>query len=124
MVPVIKDINEKGLAQITEDAKEAGKLARENKLHPNQLKGSTFTISNLGMYAIDAFTPIINQPESAILGVGRILDKPVAVEGSLAVRPMMTLSLSFDHRAMDGAPAAAFLSELKYILENPFELLV
>ncbi|MDM5228287.1 dihydrolipoamide acetyltransferase family protein [Cytobacillus sp. NJ13] len=124
MVPVIKDINEKGLAQITEDAKEAGKLARENKLHPNQLKGSTFTISNLGMYSIDAFTPIINQPESAILGVGRILDKPVAVEGSLAVRPMMTLSLSFDHRAMDGAPAAAFLTELKYILENPFELLV
>ncbi|MEK3857243.1 dihydrolipoamide acetyltransferase family protein [Cytobacillus sp. FSL H8-0458] len=124
MVPVIKNVNEKGLAQITEDAKEAGKLARENKLHPNQLKGSTFTISNLGMYAVDVFTPIINQPESAILGVGRILDRPVAVEGNLAVRPMITLSLSFDHRAMDGAPAAAFLTELKYILENPFELLV
>ncbi|WP_436373920.1 dihydrolipoamide acetyltransferase family protein [Cytobacillus sp. BC1816] len=124
MVPVIKNVNEKGLAQITEDAKEAGKLARENRLHPNQLKDSTFTISNLGMYAVDVFTPIINQPESAILGVGRILDRPVAVEGNLAVRPMMTLSLSFDHRAMDGAPAAAFLTELKYILENPFELLV
>jgi pyruvate dehydrogenase E2 component (dihydrolipoamide acetyltransferase) len=76
------------------------------------------------MYAVDAFTPIINQPESAILGVGRIQDKPVAINGLLEIRPMMTLSLSFDHRAMDGAPAAAFLTELKQILESPFELLV
>ncbi|XJZ26674.1 dihydrolipoamide acetyltransferase family protein [Bacillota bacterium Lsc_1132] len=124
MVPVIKDVLSKGLAEITKDAKEIGKRARENKLLPDQLKGSTFTISNLGMYAIDAFTPIINQPESAILGVGRIQNKPVAVNGALEIRPMMTLSLSFDHRAMDGAPAAAFLTEMKKILENPFELLV
>jgi pyruvate dehydrogenase E2 component (dihydrolipoamide acetyltransferase) len=124
MVPVVKDVLGKGLTELTQDAKEIGKLARDNKLHPDQLKGSTFTISNLGMYSIDAFTPIINQPESAILGVGRIQDKPVAVNGALEIRPMMTLSLSFDHRAMDGAPAAAFLTELKQILENPFELLV
>ncbi|OCA87783.1 branched-chain alpha-keto acid dehydrogenase subunit E2 [Bacillus sp. FJAT-27225] len=124
MVPVIKDVPGKGLAEITADAKEIGQLARNNQLRPDQLKGSTFTISNLGMYAIDAFTPIINQPESAILGVGRIHDKPVAVNGALEIRPMMALSLSFDHRAMDGAPAAAFLTELKQILENPFELLV
>lgn len=124
MVPVIKDVLNKGLAELTKDAKEIGKRARENKLLPDQLKGSTFTISNLGMYAIDVFTPIINQPESAILGVGRIQDKPVAVKGALEIRPMMALSLSFDHRAMDGAPAAAFLTELKQILENPFELLV
>ncbi|MDR4949522.1 dihydrolipoamide acetyltransferase family protein [Neobacillus cucumis] len=124
MVPVIKDVPAKGLAQLTQDAKEIGKRARDNKLLPDQLKGSTFTISNLGMYAIDAFTPIINQPETAILGVGRIQDKPVAVNGALEIRPMMTLSLSFDHRAVDGAPAAAFLTELKQILENPFELLV
>jgi pyruvate dehydrogenase E2 component (dihydrolipoamide acetyltransferase) len=124
MVPVIKDVLSKGLAELTKDAKDVGKRARDNKLLPDQMKGSTFTISNLGMYAVDAFTPIINQPESAILGVGRIQDKPVAVNGALEIRPMMTLSLSFDHRAMDGAPAAAFLTELKQILENPFELLV
>nr|WP_263324676.1 dihydrolipoamide acetyltransferase family protein [Neobacillus sp. Marseille-Q6967] len=124
MVPVIKDVLSKGLAELTKDAKDIGKRARENKLLPDQMKGSTFTISNLGMYAVDAFTPIINQPESAILGVGRIQDKPVAINGALDIRPMMTLSLSFDHRAMDGAPAAAFLTELKQILENPFELLV
>jgi pyruvate dehydrogenase E2 component (dihydrolipoamide acetyltransferase) len=124
MVPVIKDVLSKGLAELTKDAKGIGQRARENKLLPDQLKGSTFTISNLGMYAVDAFTPIINQPESAILGVGRIQDKPVAINGALEIRPMMVLSLSFDHRAMDGAPAAAFLTELKQILENPFELLV
>lgn len=124
MVPVIKDVLSKGLAELTKDAKDIGKRARDNKLLPEQMKGSTFTISNLGMYAVDAFTPIINQPESAILGVGRIQDKPVAVNGALEIRPMMTLSLSFDHRAMDGAPAAAFLTELKQILENPLELLV
>ncbi|MBO0958657.1 2-oxo acid dehydrogenase subunit E2 [Neobacillus sp. MM2021_6] len=124
MVPVVNDVLFKGLAELTQDAKDIGKRARENKLLPEQLKGSTFTISNLGMYAIDAFTPIINQPDSAILGVGRIVDKPVAVNGAMEIRPMMTLSLSFDHRAIDGAPAAAFLTELKQILEMPFELLV
>lgn len=124
MVPVIKNVVGKGLADLTKDAKDIGQRARENKLLPDQLKGSTFTISNLGMYAVDAFTPIINQPESAILGVGRIQDKPVAVNGALEIRPMMVLSMSFDHRVIDGAPAAAFLTELKQILENPFELLV
>ncbi len=124
MVPVIKDVLAKGLSELTQDAKEIGKLARENKLRPDQMKGSTFTISNVGMYAVDMFTPVINQPESAILGVGRMQDKPVAVNGALEIRPMMTLSLSFDHRVIDGAPAAAFLTELKDILENPYELLV
>ncbi|WP_309091419.1 dihydrolipoamide acetyltransferase family protein [Domibacillus sp.] len=124
MVPVIKDVLAKGLAELTQDAKEISQRARENKLLPDQMKGSTFTISNVGMYAVDMFTPVINQPESAILGVGRMQDKPVAVNGALEIRPMMTLSLSFDHRVIDGAPAAAFLTELKDILENPYELLV
>jgi pyruvate dehydrogenase E2 component (dihydrolipoamide acetyltransferase) len=124
MVPVIKDVTQKGLADLTKEAKDIGKRAREQKLLPDQLKGSTFTISNLGMYAIDAFTPIINQPETAILGVGRMLEKPVVVNGSIEVRPMMTVSLSFDHRVIDGAPAAEFLTEVKRVLENPFELLV
>ncbi|MFB9758445.1 dihydrolipoamide acetyltransferase family protein [Ectobacillus funiculus] len=124
MVPVIKDVTQKGLADLTTEAKDIGKRAREQKLLPDQLKGSTFTISNLGMYAIDTFTPIINQPEIAILGVGRMIDKPVVVKGSIEVRPMMAVSLSFDHRVVDGAPAAEFLTELKRVLENPFELLV
>jgi pyruvate dehydrogenase E2 component (dihydrolipoamide acetyltransferase) len=124
MVPVIKDVNQKGLADLTTEAKDIGKRAREQKLLPDQLKGSTFTISNLGMYAIDAFTPIINQPETAILGVGRMQDKPVVQNGSIEIRPMMTVSMSFDHRVIDGAPAAEFLTELKRVLENPFELLV
>lgn len=124
LVPVLKDADSKGLAEITKEAKKLGESARKNQLKPDQLKGSTFTISNLGMYAVDIFTPIINQPESAILGVGRILEKPVAYNGRVEIRPMMTINLSFDHRTIDGAPAAAFLTELKQILENPYELLV
>ncbi|MFS3912997.1 dihydrolipoamide acetyltransferase family protein [Bacillus australimaris] len=124
MVPVISHANEKGLKQLTKEAKEIGRNARDQKLLPDQLKGSTFTISNLGMYAIDTFTPIINQPEVAILGVGRIQEKPVVVDGEIQVRPMMGVSLSFDHRVVDGAPAAAFLTDLKKVLEQPFELLM
>jgi pyruvate dehydrogenase E2 component (dihydrolipoamide acetyltransferase) len=124
LVPVVKNADQKGLAALTEDCKTLGRAARENKLKPDEMKGGTFTISNLGMYAIDAFTPVINQPESAILGVGRIQEKPVGVNGSIELRPMMSVSLSFDHRVIDGAPAAAFLTDLKSILEQPFELLV
>lgn len=124
MVPVISHANQKGLKQLTKEAKEIGRNARDQKLLPDQLKGSTFTISNLGMYAIDTFTPIINQPEVAILGVGRIQEKPVVVDGEILVRPMMGVSLSFDHRVVDGAPAAAFLTDLKKVLEQPFELLM
>ncbi|MED4602075.1 2-oxo acid dehydrogenase subunit E2, partial [Paenibacillus validus] len=91
---------------------------------PEDLSGGTFTVSNLGMYAVDSFTPIINQPEVAILGVGQIQDKPAVIGGQVLVRPMMTLSLSFDHRVVDGAPAAAFLTELKTVLEQPYQLLV
>ncbi|SDO48476.1 pyruvate dehydrogenase E2 component (dihydrolipoamide acetyltransferase) [Paenibacillus sp. yr247] len=124
LVPVIRDVDKKGLAALTEESKTLGKLARDQKLGLDQMTGGTFTISNLGMYAVDSFTPIINQPESAILGVGRIHDKAVGVDGSIELRPMMTLSLSFDHRVIDGAPAAAFLTEIKGILENPLELLL
>ncbi|MDM5297600.1 dihydrolipoamide acetyltransferase family protein [Bacillus pumilus] len=124
MVPVISHADQKGLKQLTQEAEEIGKQARDQKLLPDQLKGSTFTISNLGMYAIDTFTPIINQPEVAILGVGRIQDKPVVIGGEIQVRPMMGVSLSFDHRVVDGAPAAAFLTDVKKVLEQPFELLM
>jgi Pyruvate/2-oxoglutarate dehydrogenase complex, dihydrolipoamide acyltransferase (E2) component, and related enzymes len=124
LVPVIRHADQKGLAALTQESKTLAAMARENKLKPDQISGGTFTISNLGMYAVDVFTPIINQPESAILGVGRIVEKAVGVNGQIVLRPMMTLSLSFDHRLIDGAPAAAFLTDLKRMLENPYELLI
>lgn len=124
IVPSVPNVNQKGLADLTKVSKELGRKARNSQLTPAEMQGSTFTISNLGMYAIDGFTPIINAPETAILGVGRITEKPIVVEGNVEVRPMMVLSLSFDHRAIDGAPAAAFLTELKERLENPYTLLV
>ncbi|MGM8213441.1 dihydrolipoamide acetyltransferase family protein [Virgibacillus sp. W0430] len=124
IVPSIQNADQKGLAELTMESKELGKKARESKLTPAEMTGSTFTISNLGMYAIDAFTPIINPPETAILGVGRINEKPVVVDQAIEIRPMMVLSLSFDHRAIDGAPAAEFLTVLKESLENPYRILV
>ncbi|GLY12636.1 dihydrolipoamide acetyltransferase family protein [Pseudobacillus badius] len=124
VVPVLREVDQKGLAAITREAKSIGKQAREGKLSPDDMQGSTFTISNLGMYAVDGFTPIINAPNAAILGVGRIQEKPVIVNGEVAVRSMMNVSLSFDHRIIDGAPAAAFLTDLKDVLENPFKLMI
>ncbi|MGB6407093.1 MAG: dihydrolipoamide acetyltransferase family protein [Planococcus donghaensis] len=124
LVPVIRDADRKGFAELTVACKTAGQAAKESKLKPSEMSGGTFTISNLGMYAVDTFNPVINQPESAILGVGRIHDKPVGWEGQIVLRPMMGVGLSFDHRVIDGAPAAAFLTELKEILENPLELLM
>jgi pyruvate dehydrogenase E2 component (dihydrolipoamide acetyltransferase) len=125
VVPVLRDVDQKGLAAIIREAKMIGKQAREGKLSPDDMQGSTFTISNLGMYAVDGFTPIINAPNAAILGVGRIQEKPVVIlDGEVAVRSMMNISLSFDHRIIDGAPAAAFLTDLKDTLENPFKLMI
>ncbi|EQB37913.1 hypothetical protein M948_04930 [Virgibacillus sp. CM-4] len=124
IVPSVPNVQDKGLAELTVACKELGAKARKNKLDSVEMSGSTFTISNLGMYAIKGFTPIINPPETAILGVGQMADKPVVRDKSIEIRPMMVLSLSFDHRAIDGAPAAAFLTELKERLENPFGLLV
>lgn len=124
IVPSVKQANQKGLTELTETSKTLGAKARDNRLTPDEMRGSTFTISNLGMYAVDGFTPIINPPETAILGVGRIVEKSVVANGSVVILPMMVLSLSFDHRAIDGAPAAAFLTELKESLEDPYNLLV
>ena len=90
---------------------------------PDDLSGGTFTITNLGMHDIDAFTPIINLPETAILGVGRIQEKPAIVKGKLKRRHLCVLSLVFDHRLVDGAPAARFLQHIKDLLENPYLLL-
>jgi len=122
LVPVIKDADRKNLAQIVRESQELIKRAREGNSLPEDLDGGTFTLTNLGMYDIDAFTPIINLPQCAILGIGRIVARPVVYEGKIAVRQMMHLSLAFDHRIVDGAPAARFLQRVKQFVENPYML--
>lgn len=123
LVPVVKNADQKGLTELTSECKRLVKEVKNGSISPDDMNGGTFTISNLGMYAVDAFTPIINPPETAILGVGRINEKPAGVNREIKLRKMMSLSLSFDHRVIDGAVAAAFLTELKSILEEPFRLL-
>lgn len=124
LVPVIRNVDRLGLAELTEKSKQVAREARQGRLSPDSLAGGTFTVSNLGMYAVDQFTPIINQPQTAILGVGRIRERAIGVDGELCLRPMMNFSLSFDHRVIDGAPAAAFLTTLVALLENPYQLFV
>ena len=124
IVPVVRDADTKNLAEIVRDVRALVGRAAEGKSLPDDMAGGTFTITNLGMYEIDGFTPIVNLPESAILGVGRIQAKPVVRDGQIAVRQMMTLSLSFDHRSIDGAPAARFLQRVKHLIEDPYLMLL
>jgi pyruvate dehydrogenase E2 component (dihydrolipoamide acetyltransferase) len=124
IVPVIKNIEKKGLTEIVRDRDSLVKRARSGKLAGPDITGGTFTITNLGNYGISSFDPIIPPPQVAILGVGAIADTVVARNGQPMIRPMMGLSLSFDHRAIDGAPAAAFLARLREILEQPYLLLL
>jgi pyruvate dehydrogenase E2 component (dihydrolipoyllysine-residue acetyltransferase) len=111
-VPVIRDADRRPLAEIARDRDDLAAKAQAGTLTLDELEGGTFTISNLGSFGADAFTPIVNPPQCAILGVGRIVDKPVAVAGQVEIRPMLWLSLTFDHRIVDGAPAARFLQQL------------
>jgi pyruvate dehydrogenase E2 component (dihydrolipoamide acetyltransferase) len=124
LVPVIKDADQKSLQTLGADFRAMVDRARAGRSLPDDLAGGTFTITNLGMYDVDAFTPVINLPEAAILGVGRIAQKPVAVGGEIVIRDMWTLSLVFDHRLIDGAPAAKFLQYIKQVIEDPYMLLV
>ncbi|CAM4204019.1 dihydrolipoamide acetyltransferase family protein [Lacicoccus alkaliphilus] len=124
VVPVLREVDQKGLGRLTKEAKAIAEKAKEGVITSEELEGSTFTISNLGMFAVDGFSPIINMPNAAILGVGRIQEKPIIVEGQVEIRSMMTLSLSFDHRIINGAPAAQFLTDLKGVLENPYKLMI
>ena len=121
VVPVIRKADEKSLVEISSNLKTLSEKARTHTLSMSDIAGGTFTVSNLGMFNVDTFSPIINPPQSSILGVGAMKIKPVAVEGGITVRPLMTLSLVFDHRIVDGASAAVFLSAIKEILENPSE---
>lgn len=125
IVPVIRNADKKKLKEINADINDLAKRGRKNKLEPDEMSGGTFTITNLGGYgSVDAFTPIINTPESAILGVCRTIERPVAVNGEVVIRPMMGLSLSFDHRITDGAPAAEFLKVLIDLIENPHKIFI
>jgi pyruvate dehydrogenase E2 component (dihydrolipoamide acetyltransferase) len=112
IVPVIRDADRRPLAEIAKDRADLAAKAQAGTLSLDEVEGGTFTISNLGSFGADAFTPIVNPPQCAILGVGRIVDKPVVVEGRVEVRPLLWLSLTFDHRIVDGAPAARFLQGL------------
>ena len=114
----------KSMRQISAEVKELARLARERRLKPEQYTGSTFSVSNLGMYGIDSFVAVINPPEAAILAVGSTVDEAVVVDGEVQVRPRTRLTLTVDHRVLDGAGAAAFLRELTDLLSEPLRILV
>ena len=124
VVPVVKFANEQTLPQIGAAVKDYASKARNKKLTPQEMEGSTFTISNLGMFGIESFTSIINQPNSAILSVGSIVQKPVAKNDKIVVGNTMKLTLACDHRTVDGATGAAFLQTLKGYIENPITMLL
>ncbi|HET6454839.1 MAG TPA: dihydrolipoamide acetyltransferase family protein [Armatimonadota bacterium] len=124
IVPVIHNADRKSLPEISLETKQLAEKARAGKLSGREISGGTFSITNLGAYGIDIFNPVITPGQSAILGVCRIADKPVVVGGQILIRSMMNLCLSFDHRVMDGAPAAQFLANVKEMLEAPNQLLV
>jgi pyruvate dehydrogenase E2 component (dihydrolipoamide acetyltransferase) len=119
LVPVLRDAGRKTLQDVARETKALIEKARARKLAPEEMQGGTFTLTNLGMYAVDAFTPILNPPQCAILGIGRIVRKPAVHGDTVVPRQRVTLSLTFDHRVVDGAPAARFLSAIVERLESP-----
>lgn len=124
IVPVVRDADLMSLEELSAAAKALAEKAKNGTLGPDEYKGGTFTISNLGMFGLDSFVAIINRPESGIIAVGRIAKKPVVDENDeIVVRPMMELTLTYDHRVVDGAPAAQFLARVKTYLEQPYLLL-
>ena len=124
MVPVVKDADILALPQLAKASKAVITKARNGELKPDDMSGGTFTISNLGMYEIDSFTAVLNPPETCILAVGRIVDRVVAENGQMVIRPMMNLCLTYDHQVLDGAPAAQFLQTIKHYIENPVWLML
>ncbi|HHY70986.1 MAG TPA: 2-oxo acid dehydrogenase subunit E2 [Thermoanaerobacterales bacterium] len=124
IVPVVKDADKKSLGVIAKETADLIQKAQDKKLLPDDYQGGTFTITNLGMYDIEKFSAIINQPETAILAVGKITKKPVVIDDKITIRPMMNLTLSCDHRAIDGAAGAKFLQNIKQILEEPMNMLL
>ena len=121
---VVRNADLKSLAGIGAEAKELAERARNRRLQPSEYTGATFSVSNLGMFDIDQFTAVINPPEAGIIAVGSIVQKPVVVEGQLTARRRMRITMSCDHRVIDGATGAAFLKTLKQMLENPLAMLL
>jgi pyruvate dehydrogenase E2 component (dihydrolipoamide acetyltransferase) len=119
IVPVVHGADSLTLPQISERRRAVAEAARAGRLRPDDVQGGSFTISNLGMYGVDAFQAIVNAPQAAILAVGRTTDRPWVIDGALVVRPVMTLSVSFDHRVVDGARGAEFLDTLASLIEEP-----
>ena len=119
VVPVLKDVGKLSVLGIDSGLAELVERTLSGKALPEDFTGGTFTVTNLGAFGVDSFTPIINPPEAAILGLGRIKPKPVAIDGLIGIRQMVTLSLSFDHRLIDGAPAARFLQRICQLIEKP-----
>jgi pyruvate dehydrogenase E2 component (dihydrolipoamide acetyltransferase) len=124
VVPVVRHADRATVSQISAAIRDLSERARTLRLRPEEMQGATFTVTNLGMFEVDAFTPILNPPEAAILGMGRVHRRPAAVGDRVEVRPVMALSLTFDHRVVDGAPAAQFLQRIKHVLEHPYLLLL
>ena len=124
VVPVLKNADQKPISQISREVAEMAGKARNKRLLPDEYQGGTFTITNLGMFGVESFHAIINPPESGILAVSAIIPKPVVVDGEIAVRPCLKLSLSVDHRLVDGAVAARFLARIKELVEAPFSMFV
>jgi pyruvate dehydrogenase E2 component (dihydrolipoamide acetyltransferase) len=124
IVPVIREADKKGLSEIAYEERQLIEKAREGKLTPDEYNSGSFTISNLGMFDVTTFTAIINQPEVAILAVGKIIPTPVVEDGEIKIKPMMKATLSSDHRVIDGAVAAKFLKKIKEILEDPIKLML
>ena len=123
VVPVVNHTDLLSLTQIGSSIKDLAGKARSKKLQPKEMEGSTFTVSNLGMFGIEEFTSIINQPNSAILSVGAIIEKPVVKNGQIVVGNTMKVTLACDHRTVDGATGAEFLQTLKHFIENPVTML-
>ena len=124
IVPVVKFSNSKDLPQINTEIKDFAERAKNKKLTPSEIEGSTFTISNLGMFGIESFTSIINQPNSAILSIGAIVQKPIVKNNEVVVGNTMKLTLACDHRTVDGATGSLFLKTLKEYIENPVSILI
>ena len=124
ITPVLRDAGRKGLRQISVEARDLIARARARKLAPEEYQGGTFSVSNLGMFEIDQFTAIINPPEAGILAIGQTVEKPVVVDGRVVVRKRMRVTMSCDHRVIDGATGAAFLGAFKAMLENPLEMIL
>jgi pyruvate dehydrogenase E2 component (dihydrolipoamide acetyltransferase) len=124
ITPVIRDANRKGLAEISREVRELAARGKEKKLVPEEYTGSTFSVSNLGMFGIHEFTGVINPPEAGILAVGGVEDTPVVEHGQVVVRPLMKVTMSCDHRVIDGATGARFLQTLKEMLEEPAAALI